>query len=235
MTLDFRVFSTLISILFLLLERASFTYSAQSDVDCLRAIQNSLEDPFNYLKSSWSFNNNTEGFICKFDGVDCWKPDENRVLTLRLSSMGLKGEFPLGVAGCSSLTGLDLSNNEIYGNIPNNISKILGFSTSIDLSSNQLSGEIPVDLANCAYSNVLELDNNQLSGQIPAQIGLLYRLKTFNVSNNRLTGQVPQFRNATFLADSCANNTGLCGNPLSLLCGGFSKKINSAAIVGGLL
>ncbi|CAA2989939.1 probably inactive leucine-rich repeat receptor kinase At5g48380 [Olea europaea subsp. europaea] len=164
MTWDFRVFSTLMSILFLLLERASFTYSAQSDVDYLRAIKNSLEDPSNYLKSSWNFNNNTEGFICEFYGVDCWKPDENRVLNLRLSGIGLKGEFPLSVAGCSSLTGLDLSYNEIYGKIPNNISRILGFMTSLDLSSNQLSEKIPVDLANCTYLNVLKLDNNQLTG-----------------------------------------------------------------------
>ncbi|CAI9778642.1 unnamed protein product [Fraxinus pennsylvanica] len=231
MTWDFRVFSTLISILFLLLERASFTYSSQSDVDCLRAIKDSLEDPFNYLKSSWNFNDNTEGFICKFNGVECWKPDMSRVLNLKLGNMGLKGEFPLGVAGCSSLTGLDLSNNTIYGNIPRNISKLLVYVTSLDLSSNQLSGEIPVDLANCTFLNVLKLDNNQLSGQIPAQIGLLSRMKTFNVANNQLTGQVPQFINASIAAESYENNAGLCGNPLPP-CRDSSKKTKIAVIVG---
>ncbi|CAI9778643.1 unnamed protein product [Fraxinus pennsylvanica] len=208
----------------------SLTYSAQSDIDCLRAIKDSLEDQNGYL-TTWNFNNKSEGFICSFIGIDCWHPDENRVLNIKLGDMELKGEFPLGVAGCSSLTGLDLSNNKIYGNIPSNISMLLVYVTFLDLSSNQLSGEIPVDLANCTYLNILELDNNQLSGQIPAQIGLLSRMTKFNVANNRLTGQVPQFSNATVPPDNYVNNAGLCGKPLPP-CGVSSKKTNIAVIVG---
>ncbi|CAI9778645.1 unnamed protein product [Fraxinus pennsylvanica] len=229
-TFDFRVLSTLVKIFLLLIVRGSLTYSVQSDVDCLRAIKDSLEDQNGYL-TTWNFDNKTEGFICSFIGIDCWHPDENKVLNIKLGDMELKGEFPLGVAGCSSLTGLDLSNNKIYGNIPRNISKLLEYVTSLDLSSNQLSGEIPVDLANCTYLNILELDNNHLSGQIPAQISLLNRLTIFNVANNRLTGQVPQFSNATVPPDNYVNNAGLCGKPLPP-CRVSSKKTNSAAIVG---
>ncbi|CAI9778646.1 unnamed protein product [Fraxinus pennsylvanica] len=229
-TFAFRVHSTLIRIFLLLIARGSLTYSVQSDVDCLRSIKDSLEDQNGYL-TTWNFDNKTEGFICSFIGIDCWHPDENKVLNIKLGDMELKGEFPLGVAGCSSLTGLDLSNNKIYGNIPRNISKLLEYVTSLDLSSNQLSGEIPVDLANCTYLNILELDNNQLSGEIPAQIGLLSRMTTFNVANNRLTGQVPQFSNATVPPDNYGNNAGLCGKPLPP-CRVSSKKTNSAAIVG---
>ncbi|KAL2559963.1 putative inactive leucine-rich repeat receptor-like protein kinase [Forsythia ovata] len=196
MTWDFRALSILISIILLLLERGSFTYSDQSDVDCLRSIVDSFEDPFNNLKS-WNFNNNTEGFICKFKGVECWKLDENRVLNIQMSNMGLKGKFPLGVAGCLSLTGLDLSNNMIYGNIPNNISRLLRYVTALDLSSNQLSGEIPMDFADCTYLNVLELDNNQLTGQIPAQIGMLFRLRSFTVTKKSIV--LAQFHSSIVL------------------------------------
>ncbi|GKV50875.1 hypothetical protein SLEP1_g57555 [Rubroshorea leprosula] len=185
----------------------------QSDIDCLKSIKHSLEDPYGYLTATWDFNNNTDGFICRFTGVECWSPDENKVLNIQLSGMGLKGQFPRGISGCSSLTGLDLSNNELFGPIPSDISRILPFSTTLKLSSNNFSGEIPKSLANCTYLNVLNLDHNQLTGHIPPGIGLLRRLRTFTVANNLLYGPVPNFLN-DISSDSFANNPGLCGSPL---------------------
>ena len=214
MLLGRQVFKLLISNCLWFLLSCSLSYATETDIACLKSIKASLEDPFNYLKSSWDFNSNTEGYICRFVGVDCWHPDENKVLNLRLSDMGLKGQFPIGLQNCTSITGVDLSNNELTGSIPANVSKIIPFVTSLDLSSNNFSGEIPADLANCSYLNVLELNHNRLSGQIPKQLGLLRRLKTFSVANNMLVGPVPHFINANFSADSYANNTALCGGPL---------------------
>ncbi|KAI3461783.1 hypothetical protein Pfo_018446 [Paulownia fortunei] len=231
MVSDFRAPPAIISILVWLLLSKSFSEAAQTDVDCLRAIKGSLEDPLNYL-ASWNFDNSSEGFICKFTGIECWHPDENKVLNIKMADMGLKGEFPLGVSGCSSMTGLDLSSNNFRGNIPSNISNLIRFVTTLDLSSNQFSGEIPADLANCTYLNVLKLDNNQLIGQIPPQIGLLNRMKTFTVTKNRLSGPVPRFINSTIDAESYANNAGLCGGPLPP-CRGPSMKTHTPAIVGG--
>ncbi|KAG8371650.1 hypothetical protein BUALT_Bualt13G0110200 [Buddleja alternifolia] len=218
--------------LLFLLTRESFSNASQSDVECLRAIKASLQDPSNNL-ASWDFSNTTEGSICHFTGVDCWHDDENRVLNIRIADMGLRGEFPLGVAGCSSITGFDISSNNIHGNIPNNISKLIGYVTSLDLSSNQLSGEIPVDIANCTYLNLLRLDDNQLTGQIPPQIGLLNRMKTFSVTRNRLSGPVPRFINGTiFSAESYANNVGLCDEPFPP-CQRPARKSHAPVIVGG--
>ncbi|KAF3949423.1 hypothetical protein CMV_024704 [Castanea mollissima] len=129
--------------------------------------------------------------------------------------MGLNGQFPGAIKNCTSLTGLDLSNNKLFGIIPQNISRIIGYVTSLDLSSNNFSGEIPADLSNCSYLNVLKLDHNRFTGQIPQQLSLLARLKQFSVANNLLTGPVPYFGpNSSITADSYANNTGLCGFPL---------------------
>ncbi|XP_073136667.1 probably inactive leucine-rich repeat receptor-like protein kinase At5g48380 [Henckelia pumila] len=218
----------IISIWFILTE--SICFAAQSDVDCLISIKNSLEDPNNYLRNSWNFNNITNGYICKFTGIECWHDDENKVLNIKLPDMGLRGEFPQGIVNCSSLTGLDLSHNNIRGNIPNNISNLTTYLTTLDLSFNQLSGEIPEDLAKCQYLNLLKLDNNQLSGQIPPQIALLNRIKTFSVANNKLTGPVPSFFNTTIPAESYAGNVGLCGGPLGS-CQNVSKKTRAPAIV----
>ncbi|RDX64526.1 putative inactive leucine-rich repeat receptor-like protein kinase, partial [Mucuna pruriens] len=184
-----------------------------SDILCLKSIKHSLEDPFKYL-SSWNFNNESEGFICRFIGVECWHPDENRVLNLKLSNMGLKGEFPRGIQNCSSLIGLDLSLNELTGPIPSDISTLLPFATSIDLSGNIFSGEIPATLGNCKYLNTLRFDNNKLSGHIPKELVQLPRIKAISFSNNSLSGMVPPFLPGTANAESYANNSELCGGPL---------------------
>ncbi|KAF5176025.1 Receptor-like kinase [Thalictrum thalictroides] len=208
----------------------TLSYAAATDVYCLSTLKNSLQDPLNYLNSSWNFNNSTEGFICKFSGIDCWHPDENKVLNIRLSDMGLQGHFPKGLQNCSSMTGLDLSSNHLSGPIPSNICQILPFLTSLDLSSNSFSGEIPLNLSKCIFLNVLKLDNNQFVGQIPLQIGNLNRLKTFSVTNNLLSGQIPTFVNNSFPPESYTNNRGLCGRPLGL-CKASNTKSHTTVII----
>ncbi|KAH0654288.1 hypothetical protein KY289_031966 [Solanum tuberosum] len=178
------------------------------------SIKDSLEDPFNFLNTTWKFDKQTEGFICRFAGIQCWHDDESRVLSISLSDMRLKGEFPRGIKNCTSITSLDLSSNEIYGTIPSDISKLIEFIIMVDLSSNLLSGAIPSNIANCSFLNSVRLDSNKLDGPIPAEIGSLNRLKNFNVANNMLTGPVRRFINATFPPESYANNAGLCGSPL---------------------
>ncbi|XP_050258188.1 probably inactive leucine-rich repeat receptor-like protein kinase At5g48380 [Quercus robur] len=216
MTLNTRVFAALFHIFAcLFLDILEISNGVQSDIECLKSIKHSLEDPYGYLNTSWNFNNNTEGFICKFTGVDCWHPDENKVINLRLNDMGLRGRFPRGIENCTRLTGLDLSNNELSGPLPFDIDYLVGFLTTLDLSSNKFSGETPVNLANCTYLNVLELDHNHLTGEIPQELGLLARLKLFSVANNMLSGAVPYFGpNVSITADSFANNPNLCGPPL---------------------
>ncbi|KAJ4969516.1 hypothetical protein NE237_016217 [Protea cynaroides] len=234
MTMNYRALAALTHAAFCFLLSISTTYGTSTDIYCLKTLKASVEDPFNYLNSSWNFNNNTEGFICKFTGIDCWHPDENRVLNIRLSDMGLKGHFPRGIENCTSMTGLDLSNNNFSGSIPSDISKKLQYLTSLDLSSNNFSGDIPVSLSNCSYLNILKLDSNQLTGQIPPQLTLLNRLKTFSVANNQLSGQIPTFVNVTFPADSYANNLALCGKPLDP-CKAPQSKSNGAIIIGSVV
>ncbi|KAL6211039.1 hypothetical protein ACLB2K_016267 [Fragaria x ananassa] len=199
---------------FLLLLACRFISGFESDINCLRSIRAELEDPLDMLSSSWDFSNATEGFICNFLGVECWQPHENKVLNIKLGDMGLKGQFPRGVQNCTSLTGLDLSSNDLSGPIPEDIHQLISYISSLDLSSNSFSGPIPRSISNCTLLNVLKLDNNKLTGQIPPELAQLRRLKTFSVSNNQLSGPVPNFNNGTIGVESYANNHGLCGAPL---------------------
>ncbi|KAJ0556206.1 putative non-specific serine/threonine protein kinase [Helianthus annuus] len=117
-----------------------FTLSngANTDISCLKAFKRFNGRPRKRL-CYMDFSNNITGNICRFMGVECWHPDEDRVLNINLSNTGLKGELPLGLASCTSMTGLDLSGNRLFGNLPYNISEMLPYLTSLDLSSNNFS------------------------------------------------------------------------------------------------
>ncbi|KAL6214237.1 hypothetical protein ACLB2K_013675 [Fragaria x ananassa] len=186
---------------FLLLLACRFISGVESDINCLKS------------------------FICNFLGVECWHPhDESKVLNIKLADLGLKGQFPRGVVNCTSLTGLDLSRNNLSGPIPEDIHQLISYITSFDLSSNSFSGTIPRNISDCTHLNVLKLDNNKLTGQIPQELAQLSRLKIFSVANNQLSGPVPNFNSGTtgvfssntgtIGVESCANNHGLCGAPL---------------------
>lgn len=185
-----------------------------NDVRCLKEIKASLEDPFGRLSSLWDFSNQTEGCVCQFEGVQCGRVDVSKVIKIDLSGMGLKGSFPRGLGYCQSLTCLDLSNNNLSGTIPSDVSKLIPFVFTLDLSSNNFSGAIPMTLANCTYLSEIKLDHNQLTGNIPEEFTSLRRLKEFSVANNLLSGKVPDFDSSSINAQSYANNLQLCGGPL---------------------
>ncbi|KAL0923856.1 hypothetical protein M5K25_004635 [Dendrobium thyrsiflorum] len=119
--------------IFLLMLLSSINYSSQLDVECLKTIKQTLKDPSGSLTNSWNFHNTTDGFICHFNGVECWNPGENKVLNLQLSNMGLEGEFPSGLENCTSITGIDLSYNSVTGPLPADISKKIPYVTNLDL------------------------------------------------------------------------------------------------------
>ncbi|KAM3353232.1 hypothetical protein ACQJBY_024417 [Aegilops geniculata] len=201
-------------LLVLLLSCSSLCFGSEADIQCLKSVQQSVNDPNGVLKSSWIFKNDTEGYICRFTGVECWHPDENRIFSLRLGNLGLQGAFPRGLQNCSSVTGLDPSNNNFSGPIPQDISREMPYLTYLDLSYNSFSGSILQNISNMTYLNVLNLQHNQFSGQIPPQFDLLDRLVTFNVADNLLSGPIPYLLAVRFSASNFASNQGLCGAPL---------------------
>lgn len=73
-------------LLLLLLSSSLFCFGSELDIQCLKSVQQSVIDPSGVLKSSWIFFNGTEGFICRFIGVECWHPEENSILSLRLGN-----------------------------------------------------------------------------------------------------------------------------------------------------
>ncbi|KAH7690680.1 Leucine-rich repeat protein, partial [Dioscorea alata] len=69
--------------------------------------------------------------------------------------------------------------------------KLLPLLISIDLSRNELSGEIPEDLMNLLEKMGMNLSGNHLTGRISEKMGILLRLESLDLSNNNLSGEIP--------------------------------------------
>ncbi|XP_026451787.1 brassinosteroid LRR receptor kinase BRL2-like [Papaver somniferum] len=83
------------------------------------------------------------------------------------SALKRQGTIPTSIGYCMALESLDLGNNNLTGNVPNELGQLL--LGSLDLSSNILSGPIPQSLTSLHFLGVLNLSYNKLSGRIPRE------------------------------------------------------------------
>lgn len=189
------------------------TRAMESDITCLRSLKSQLKDPHAYL-SNWVFGNYSDGYICSFFGVYCWRSNHNKVLSINLGRSGLEGEFPSGVKLCSFMESLNLTGNNLTGTLPSDTFSSLPYLVTLDLSNNNLAGEIPASLPNMSYLNTLLLDHNRFTGSIPSELASSPRLLQFSVAHNDLKGPIPEFTAGNISLSSFDDNPDLCGFPL---------------------
>ncbi|KAL4634623.1 hypothetical protein ACB092_04G213300 [Castanea dentata] len=106
------------------------------------------------------------------------------VKIIDLSNNNLSGEIPKEVMHLKGLQSLDLSFNILTGRIPENIGD-MGSVESIDFSSNQLFGQIPQSMSSLTFLSRLNLSNNNLIGKIPSSTQL-QSLDASNFFGNKL-------------------------------------------------
>ncbi|KAL5166514.1 Receptor-like protein 1 [Glycine soja] len=99
---------------------------------------------------------------------------------------------------------LNLSKNIIQGSIPRQLGQMNSLD-SLDLSDNQLSGEIPEDIFGVGHQlNSLKLSNNMLEGPI---LNIPNGLMTLLLNNNRFTGRLQSnIFNASIISLDVSNN-----------------------------
>jgi len=107
--------------------------------------------------------------ISHLNAFVCGKIAKPNIRTLDLSNNQIMGQLPDCWEHLNSLEFLDLSNNKISGEIPS--MGTLGALEALVLRNNNLMGELPSTLKSCASLIIFDMSRNLLSGPIPSWIG----------------------------------------------------------------
>lgn len=115
------------------------------------------------------------------------------------------------------VTSIDLSDNNLLGEIPAEITSLFGL-MALNLSTNGLTGRIPETIGDMGALESLDFSFNQLSGVIPPSISKLTFLSYLNVAYNNLTGKIPSSTQLQSFDASKFTGNNLCGPPLTDNC-----------------
>ena len=160
---------------------------AQAQTDAERAALVALYDATD--GDNWTDNTNwkSQEPVGTWHGVTV----ENGAVTgLDLSDNNLTGEIPSAIGDLTNLEWLILKNNSLSGAIPTEIGNLTNLD-QLHLENNSLSGAIPTEIGNLTSLDQLGLGSNLLSGSIPSEIGNLTNLRFLLLRGNQLTGSIP--------------------------------------------
>ncbi|XP_074563073.1 protein STRUBBELIG-RECEPTOR FAMILY 6-like, partial [Curcuma longa] len=178
----------------------------QNDVSTLNVIYVSLNS--SSVLTNWVANG---GDPCgqSWLGIEC---TGSAVTAIKLPNLGLSGTLGYNLQTMTSLTTLDISNNNIGSgsqipyNLPPNL-QILNF------GGNQFSGNIPYSISQMVALKNLNLAHNQLQGNLTIMFGGLGNLTTMDLSLNQLTGDLPaSFSNLSSLTTLDLENNQFTGH-----------------------
>ena len=137
---------------------------------------------------NWTHNDNwLSGPVSTWYGVTV---SGDRVTGLDLTDNNLSGTIPPEISALTRLDFLILYENHLTGSIPPEIGNLTHLEI-LGLIDNQFDGSIPVEIGNLTNLAALYLDQNQLSGTLPAEIGNLTQLNRLSLAANQLTGEIP--------------------------------------------
>ncbi|XP_034695753.1 receptor-like protein EIX2 [Vitis riparia] len=118
----------------------------------------------------------------------------------------------------SLVVGIDLSDNNLSGEFPQEITKLFGL-VVLNLSRNHITGQIPESISMLRQLLSLDLSSNKLSGTIPSSMASLSFLSYLNLSNNNFSSKIPFIgQMTTFTELAFVGNPDLCGAPLTTKC-----------------
>ncbi|KAG5382096.1 hypothetical protein IGI04_033566 [Brassica rapa subsp. trilocularis] len=176
------------------------------------------------LKSGWNDTRNSlenwrdsDESPCSWTGVSC-NPQDQRVVSVNLPYMQLRGIISPSIGKLSRLQRLALHQNSLHGTIPNEITNCTEL-RAVYLRANYLQGEIPPNIGNLTFLTILDVSSNTLKGTIPSSISRLTRLRSLNMSTNFFSGEIPDIGVLSrFGADSFTGNLDLCGRQIHKPC-----------------
>ncbi|KAF7843704.1 protein STRUBBELIG-RECEPTOR FAMILY 7-like [Senna tora] len=146
-------------------------------------------------------------------GITC---SGNRVSEIKLPGLALTGSLGYQLQTLTSVTNLDMSNNNLGGTIPyqlppnvqrlnlanNNFTGGVVYSISdmtsliyLNLGHNQLQDGLTVNFEKLSSLSTLDLSFNTLSGDLPQSLTSLSSIKTMYLQNNQFTGTIDVLAN----------------------------------------
>ncbi|XP_020238367.1 protein STRUBBELIG-RECEPTOR FAMILY 7 [Cajanus cajan] len=151
-----------------------------NDVASLKGMYQSMNSP---TQLNW---NGDDPCGQSWQGITC---SGNRVTEIKLPGRTLTGSLGYQLEPMTSVTNLDLSNNNLGGTIPYQLPPNLQY---LNLANNNFNGQIPYSLSDKTSLIVLNLGHNQLQQGINVDFQKLSSLNTLDLSFNSLSGDLPQ-------------------------------------------
>ncbi|PWA92958.1 Leucine-rich repeat-containing protein [Artemisia annua] len=213
-----------------------------SDVQTFRNLTNLivLQLSFNNFSGEWELDTllssltNLEYLGLSYSGFSITTKNTNHYVNPGFSSLNLAScklkVFPNSLRAMKQLEELDLSNNEIHGQIPHWAGEIGGTHGlyHLDLShnlitclprfqwygleelylqSNLIEGPFPPSICNMSSLGLLDMSNNRFGGLIPQCFGnVISSLRMIDMGNNSFQGTIPN------VYGDCVNLVGLSFN-----------------------
>ncbi|KAK1271848.1 hypothetical protein QJS04_geneDACA013075 [Acorus gramineus] len=113
------------------------------------------------------------------------------LIVLNMSTTALGGGIPSSLNELRFLEALDLSNNNLTGDIPPILNTNNATLRFLSLSNNKLQGEMLPQHSNTTHLVHLSLNDNLFTGGVSPSLSRSPNLQTLDVRNNQMSGQIP--------------------------------------------
>ncbi|KAG6640239.1 receptor like protein 22-like [Carya illinoinensis] len=128
---------------------------------------------------------------CNFSGsIPTTMANLTQLLYLDMSLNNFSGPIP-SFSKAKNLTQINLSHNDLTGQITSTHWQELKNLVNLDLRNNSLNGKVPASLFSHLSLQILLLSNNQFAGQLNLFSNISNVLHTLDLSSNNLRGTIP--------------------------------------------
>ncbi|VVB00307.1 unnamed protein product [Arabis nemorensis] len=190
-----------------------------SDTSALNMLFSSMHSPAQLTQ--WTAS---AGDPCgqNWRGVTC---SGSKVTQIKLPGLELSGTLGFMLDRLTSLTELDLSSNNLGGDLPYQLPPDL---QRLNLANNQFTGAAQYSISQMASLKYLNLGHNQFTGNIAVDFTKLTSLTTLDFSFNSFTGSLPgSFTSLTSIKSLYLQNNQFSGT-LNVLAGLPLETLNIA-------